>query len=131
MRSVLTVIMAAAAFISAGAHKYSYTFSNTPISAAIAQISKDHPDINISFIYNELDNYKTSAIIHTDSAYDALRQTIGINPISIIEKNKSYYIEAFQHGRLCYTGRIIGRNNEPITAATVMLLAPKDSTVIT
>ncbi len=123
--------MAVMTYISASAYKYSYSFHNTPISEAIVRISKDHPDVNISFIYKELDNYKTSAKVHTDNPYDALRETIGLNPISIIKRNQNYYIEALQHGKFCYTGRAIGSNNEPVVTATVMLLAPKDSTVIT
>ena len=131
MRTILTIILAVITYISASAYKYSYTFNNTPISEAIVRISKDHPDVNISFIYKELDNYRTSARIHTDDLYDALRTTVGLNPISIIKKNQDYYIEALQHGKFCYKGRVVGSDNEPVVAATVMLLAPKDSTVIT
>ena len=125
------MIMAVMTYISASAYKYAYSFDNTPISEAIVRISKDNPDVNIFFIYKELDNYKTSAKIQTDDIYNALRQTIGLNPISIIKKNQNYYIEALQHGKFCYTGRVVGIDNKPIVAATVMLLAPKDSTVIT
>lgn len=78
-------------YISASAYKYAYTFHNTPISEAIVRISKDNPDDNIFFIYKELDNYRTSARIQTDDIYDALRQTVGLNPISIIKKNQNYY----------------------------------------
>ena len=130
-KTILTLIMVAMTCISAGAYEYNYSFDNMPISEAIIRICKDHPDVNITFIYKELDNYKTSARIHTDDAYEALRLTIGLNPISIIKKDHNYYIEALQHGKFCYTGRAIGRDNEPVVAATVMLLAPKDSTVIT
>lgn len=118
-------------FISACAHDYSYKFNNTPISEAIVRISKDHPLINISFLYKELDNYRTSATIDTNDPYEALRRTIGLNPISVIKNNGDYYIEALQHGKYCYSGTVIGSDNEPVVAATVMLLAPKDSTVIT
>ncbi len=131
MRTILAIILALISYISANANKYTYSFHNTPISEAIVRISKDHPDINISFIYKELDNYKTSAKIHADDVFDALRQTIGLNPISVIKKDNNYYIEALQHGKFCYTGRAVGRDDEPVVAATVMLLAPKDSTVIT
>ena len=131
MRTVLTILICLATMISAEASGYSYVFRDTPISEAIVRISKEHPDINISFIYKELDNYRTSARINTDDAYDALRQTIGLNPISVIRKDRSYYIEALQHGKFKYTGRVIGSDNEPVIAATVMLLSPNDSTVIT
>lgn len=131
MKTILILMMTVMNFVSASAYKYSYTFDNTPISEAIVRISKDHPDINIFFIYKELGNYHTSAHIRTDNAYDALRQIVGFNPISVVKKDRSYYIEALQHGRFCYTGQLIGSSNEPVVAATVMLLALNDSTVIT
>ncbi len=131
MKTILTILLALTAFICANAYEYSYIFDNTPISEAIVRISKEHPDANISFIYKELDHYKTSARINTDDLYEALRQTIGLNPVSVIKKGRNFYIEALQHGRFCYSGRVIGSDNEPVIAATVMLLLPSDSTVIT
>lgn len=131
MRTILTIILAVMTYISASAYKYSYSFNNTPISEAIVRISKDHPDVNIAFIYKELDSYKTSATINTDNAYQALRQTIGLNPVSIINNGNHYYIEALQHGKFIYTGKAIGNDNESVAGASVMLLTPRDSTVIT
>ena len=131
MRLAITFIMAAMTFVAVYADTFKYSFNNTPVSQALISISKDHPDVNISFIYKELDNYRTSAIINTDDIYDALRTTIGQNPISIVKKNGNYYIEAFQRGKFRYTGRAVTTNNEPVPSATIMLLAPKDSTVIT
>ena len=131
MRILITIILAVISSISASAREYAYSFSDTPISKAIVTISKDHPDVSISFIYKELDNYRTSAHVYTDDPYQALRQTIGFNPISVIKNGDRYYIEALQHGKFRYTGRAVGSDNEPVVAATVMLLAPKDSTIIT
>lgn len=123
--------MALISYISANANKYTYSFHNIPISEAIVRISKDHPDINISFIYKELDNYKTSANVNTDNFYDVLRQTIGLNPVSIINNGNHYYIEALQRGKFKYFGNVTGDDKEPLIGASVMLLAPRDSTVIT
>ncbi|MDE6120671.1 MAG: hypothetical protein K2F63_02665, partial [Muribaculaceae bacterium] len=81
--------------------------------------------------YKELDNYRTSARIQTDDIYDALRQTIGLNPISITSRNGSFYIESLQRGRYKYHGKLIGNDTEPVVAATVLILNPSDSTVIT
>lgn len=131
MRILLTLLMAVATFLSVEAYSYSYSFNNTPISEALVRISKDHPDVNISFIYKELDNYRTSARINTDDAYRTLRQIVGLHPISVINKNGSFYIEALQHGRFVYTGSVIGSDNDPVAGATVMLLNPNDSTLIT
>lgn len=117
--------------LSAYAHSFSYTFSDTPISEAIVQISKDHPEITVSFIYKDLDNYRISGAVETDDAYEALLTTIGHNPISVVEQNGSYYIEALQRGKFRYTGIAVDHTGDPVAGATVMLLAERDSTVIT
>ena len=125
------LICAMSAFVMANAETFSYRFNSTPLPKAIQQIMENHPTIDINFIYNELENYNTSAAVNADNVYDALRQTIGLNPVTVVKSKSTYYVEALQHGKYVYTGRAIGFDNEPVVAATVMLLAPKDSTVLT
>ena len=131
MKNILLVIMAALYAVASHADTFTYRFNHTLLSEALSRIAEQHPDVQINFIYNELDKYKTSAHINTDDAFQALKQTISLNPVSVTKNKGRYYIEALQHGKFCYTGRVIGSDNEPVVAATVMLLAPKDSTVIT
>lgn len=131
MKFISAIIIAIVASVSAGAKKYVYTFRDTPVSEAIIRIGRDNPELNVAFIYKELDLYRTSGRVSTDDAYEALRQLVGLNPVSVIEKDGKYYIEALQHGRFRYTGRAVGSDNSPVGGATVMLLADKDSTVIT
>lgn len=117
--------------ITANATEFSYRFSGTNLADALAIIAEQHPEIQLNFIYNEIDNYKTSASIDTDNAYQALRQTIGLNPVSIVNDGSHYYIEALQHGKYKFFGNVIGDDNEPVIGASVMFLTPRDSTVIT
>lgn len=123
--------MAMVCFISGYAKKFTYFFHNTPISQALVTISHDNPDINLAFVYKELDNYKTSSKIDTDDLNSALRQIIGLHPITFFEKKGNYYVEALQHGKYSYSGKVIGYDNAPMEAATIMLLNPTDSSVIT
>ena len=113
------------------AQKFSYRFNHTPLADALTQIARQHPDLHINFIYNELDKYPVTATIRTNDAYEALRQLIGLNPVSVIRSGGRFYIEALQHGKFIYHGRAVGSDNMPVAAATIMLLAPKDSAVIT
>lgn len=131
MKYIISILLAAVTFISVSASAYTYRFNNTPISEALATICKDHPEANISFIYVELDKYRTSATIKTDELYHALRQTIGLNPITVLKKGNEYYIEALQRGKYCFTGCVTSCDGEPVAAATVKLLTPRDSVVIT
>ncbi|MCH5243061.1 MAG: hypothetical protein J1F67_11720 [Muribaculaceae bacterium] len=131
MIRIIPLIMALVTVLAVNAETFSYKFNSTPLSQAIRDIAMEHPDLDINFIYNELENYKTSAKIHTDNPYDALRQAIGLNPVTVVKSKNTYYVEALQHGKFCYKGTVIGSDNEPVIAATVMLLMPKDSAVLT
>lgn len=131
MARIIMLIAVMITVFMAKAETYSYRFKATPLPGAIQQIMTDHPDLDINFIYNELENYRTNSTVNTNNAFDALRQTIGLNPVTVVKVKNTYYVEALQHGRYIYRGNVIGSDNEPVVAATVMLLAPKDSTVIT
>lgn len=112
------------------AYVFEYDFDSQRLSDALTRVADEHPDLCLNFIYNELDNYDTSAKILTDDVYDALLTLVGKNPVSVLRYGDKYYVEALQRGEFTYSGRAIDGEGEPV-AATVLLLAPKDSTVIT
>lgn len=129
VRTIMLIAAVMTVFLSHGA-TFSYRFDSTPLPQALQLILSDHPDLKLNFIYNELENYKTSAHVQADTAYDALRQTIGLNPVTIANARGTYYLEALQHGRHIFTGRVTDAEG-PLPGATLLLLTPKDSTVIT
>lgn len=131
MNRVIFFLAAIACSVMAYADEFNYTFRNLSLARALTQISTDHPELDLNFIYNELEDYTTSANVHTDNPYEALRQTVGLNPVSIARKGQRFFIEAMQRGKYAYSGRAVGSDDEPVAGGTVMLLAPTDSTVIT
>lgn len=117
--------------IACSAAKYRYRFVDANLADALASIAEQHPEIRINFIYNDIEHYTSTTSIDTDDAYRALRQVIGLNPVSITNKGNGYYIEALQHGKFIYYGKAAGDDKEPVVGASVLLLTPGDSTVIT
>lgn len=113
------------------ASRFNYHFNSTPVSKALSLFVKDHPEQKLTFIYNELEDYTTSANINTDNALEAVRGITGLNPITVIEKNGHIFVEALQRGKYAYRGRTVNEFNEPVPYASVLLLSPKDSTVMT
>lgn len=128
-KALLSVMLICA--VNVGAETFNYRFDSIRLADALSKIADDHPDIDINFIYDDLDNYMVTAQIHTDDIHTALRQVASLHPVTIVRKNKRFYIEALQHGRYVYTGRATGTDNEPVAAATVLLLNREDSTVVT
>lgn len=131
MTRIFTLIVAVVIVMAVRAASFSYRFSSTSLPEAIQKMTEEHPELDINFIYNELENYRTSAIVDADDPYSALRQLVGLNPVTVTKSKDTYYVEALQHGRYVYTGQVVGNDDEPVVAATVLLLTPKDSTVLT
>ncbi len=115
----------------ADAGRFDFRFRNTPLSEALSEIARADPKLNLNFIYNELENYRVNADINTDDGADAVRKAVGRNPVSVIVRRKSIFVEAMQKGKYRFTGRAVGENGQPVPYANVMLLTPKDSVVIT
>lgn len=131
MKKFILVVLATVWAVASYADTFNYRFSSTPLSEALSRIAEDHPSVNLNFIYNELENYKTSAHIKTDDINEAIRILVGLNPVTVRPKGNAIYLEALQHGKYSFTGRALSTDNGPVAGATVLLLAPGDSTVIT
>lgn len=72
-----------------------------------------------------------SSIIRADDPYEAIKLTIGKNPVKVTERKGAFFVEALQHGNYRYFGRVIGGYDQPVIAATVMILSSNDSTFLT
>ncbi len=131
MRNIIVLLLAA--FVALGAHAVKYTcdYMGKPVSEALVGLSKRYPDLNISFIYDDLENYKVKGKVFADSPLQAVKQLVAFNPISVIGCDGDIYVEALQKGKYKYTGRAVSPSREPVAFATVILLNPKDSTAIT
>lgn len=128
---LLALLLASMASATVMAEKYDYRFNNTPLAEAILRIATDHPDFPVNFIYNELNNYKTSARVCTDDAAQVLSTLVGLNPVTVTPHKNRYYVEALQHGRHLYRGRLTDSEGQGLPSGAVYALQPKDSTVIT
>lgn len=73
--------------VNVGAETFNYRFDSTRLADALSKIADDHPDIDINFIYDELDNYMVTAQIHTDDIHTALRQVASLHPVTYREGN--------------------------------------------
>ncbi len=131
MKRIIIALAVLAVCFSSRAYTFDYDFKDTPIARALMQIIKEHPEVEISFIYNQLDDYKTNTAVRSDDIADAVRQIVSYNPVSVMVVGNQIFVEALQKGKYKYTGRVVDEYGETVPFASVMLLMPKDSTVIT
>ena len=77
--------------------KVTRNYDNVTMSEALRDLNELSPDYTISFMYNELEDFRVTTSIRHQSVPDALRQIIGFYPIRISEKGKgSLFVECIQ-----------------------------------
>ena len=115
----------------ASAQKITQTFQNVPLSDALKYIQEQATDYSITFIYDELEDFRVTTDIQNKSIPDAILQIVGFYPVRVVKSGKhEIYVECTHKTDRHLTGTVIDENRQPVPYANVYLLHPSDSTVI-
>lgn len=111
--------------------KYTLSFEEISLSDALKQLNELSDKYRISFMYNELEDFRVSTKIVEKSIPEAVNQIVGLYPISVSVKEEAdevkIFVECIQKTDIRYKGRILDSSNEPVAYANVVLFAPEDS----
>ena len=88
MKPFIIPLIALCSFIDVQAQKITRSYDNVSMSDALRDLNEQSQDYTISFMYNELEDFRVTTSIRHQSVPDALRQIIGFYPIRISEKGK-------------------------------------------
>jgi len=131
MRGIFFIIACCLALADLRAQKITQEYNNVSLSEALRQLNEQTDDYTISFLYNELEDFRITTSVHRKSVPDAIRQMIGFYPIRMTVENKEIVVECAQKTTIRYIGTIIDEQDQPVAYANVALLSPQDSTLIT
>ena len=96
MRSIFFIIACCLALADIQAQKITQEYNNVSLSEALRQLNEQTDDYTISFLYNELEEFRITTSIHRKSVPDAIRQMIGFYPIHMTVENKEIVVECAQ-----------------------------------
>ena len=96
MRSIFFIIACCLALADLRAQKITQEYNNVSLSEALRQLNEQTDDYTISFLYNELEEFRITTSIHRKSVPDAIRQMIGFYPIHMTVENKEIVVECAQ-----------------------------------
>ena len=70
-------------FVFAGvqAQKITHEYNNVSLSEALRQLNEQTEEYTISFLYNELEDFRITTTIRRKTVPDAIRQMLGFYPI--------------------------------------------------
>ena len=131
MRYFMMTFIALFCFINVQAQKITRSYDNVSMSEALRDLNEQSRDYNISFLYNELEDFRVTTSIKHKSVTDAIMQIIGFYPIRVVKRGESeIYVECTHKTECHLTGTIIDEQGQPVAYANIYLLHPSDSTVI-
>ena len=130
-KRVVIILIAMCCFVDVLAQKVTRNYENVSMSDALLDLNEQFRDYNISFMYNELEDFRVTTHIRHKSVSDAIQQIIGFYPVRVIKHSKKeFFIECTHKASLHLKGFIIDETGQPVAYANVLLLSPSDSTVI-
>lgn len=83
----------------------------------------------ISFVYNDLEDFTVTCNFKRLSLEEALMKVVGFWPVRIIRDHDKYFVECTHKAEHRMTGRIIDEQGKPVAYASVALLSPADSSL--
>ena len=132
MRRLSFLLILLLSFCAIKAQRVTRQYNNVSLSEALLQLSREQADYTISFIYNELEDFRITTSVSRKSLPDAIQQLIGFYPVrmTIARDNREIFVECTHKTDTHLTGTIIDEAGQPVAYANVYLLHPSDSTVI-
>ena len=128
----LSFILLLCAIVSvASAQKITHTFQDVALSDALKYIQEQTTNYNITFIYDELEDFRVTTHIQNKSVPDAILQIVGFYPVRVVKSGKhEIYVECTHKTDRHLTGTIIDEQGQPVAYANIAVLNPADSTLI-
>ncbi|MDE6077545.1 MAG: hypothetical protein K2G29_07425, partial [Muribaculaceae bacterium] len=65
--------------------KPEYNYIGRTLAEALADFCKRNPDIKVSFIYDELEDYRVKESVRSDNPLEILKTIVALNPVSVTE----------------------------------------------
>ena len=131
MKIIISMLVCCFVFAGVQAQKITRDYNNVSLSEALRQLNEQTEEYTISFLYNELEDFRITTSVHRKTIPDAIRQMIGFYPIRMTVDDKEIIVECPQKTALRYKGTVIDEQGQPVAYANIALLSPQDSTLIT
>ena len=129
-RLCLLFVILHLSFSGAIAQRISRSYQNLPLSAVLKDLNAASSRYEVSFIYNELEDFRVTTTLHRATLPDAVRQVVGFYPMRVTETDSVMIVECIHKTDRHLTGTIIDEQGQPVAYANVSVLNPADSTLL-
>ena len=131
MKHLVISLIALCCFIDVQAQKVTRNYDNVSMSEALRDLNEQSRDYTISFMYNELEDFRVTTHLQNKPIPDAVVQIVGFYPVRVVKRGDSeIYVECTHKTDRHLKGTIIDEQGQPVAYANIALLNPADSTLL-
>lgn len=130
MKRAIIFLLLAIFTVSMSAQKIRKAYENTPLPTVLKELNALQDEYQISFIYDDLTDFKITAAINAKNAREAIEQATVLYPIKISTYGNTLLVECEKTSHRLI-GYVCNGSNQPVEYANIALLSLQDSTFIT
>lgn len=130
MRKLYILLLLCAVVSMAQAQKITRNYKNQSLSRVLEDLNAATNRHEISFVYNDLENFTVTCQLEHLNLGDALMKVVGFYPVRIVRDGEKYFVECTHKTERHLKGRMIDEQQQPLAYANISLLNPADSSLI-
>lgn len=130
MRKLYILLLLCAVVSMAQAQKITRNYKNQSLSRVLEDLNAATNRHEISFVYNDLENFTVTCKLEHLNLGDALMKVVGFYPVRIVRDGEKYFVECTHKTERHLKGRLIDEHQHPLAYANISLLNPSDSSLI-
>ena len=132
LRVLILFLIGCVMAMSVDAQQITHRFNRVSMSEALKYLQGQTDRYRIVFIFNELEDFSVTADVRGKSVPDAIRQLIGFYPIAMTVNDKhEIYVECTHKTDRRLIGRLVDEKGGPLEYANIIVMDPRDSTLLT
>lgn len=132
LRILILFLVGCAVALGVDAQQITHRFNRVSMSEALKYLQGQTDRYRIVFIFNELEDFSVTADVRGKGVPDAIRQLIGFYPISMTVNGKhEIYVECTHKTDRRLIGRLVDEKGGPLEYANIIVMDPRDSTLLT
>lgn len=132
LRLLILFLIGCAMALGVDAQQITHRFNRVSMSEALKYLQGQTDRYRIVFIFNELEDFSVTADVRGKSIPDAIRQLIGFYPIAMTVNDKhEIYVECTHKTDRRLIGRLVDEKGGPLEYANIIVMDPRDSTLLT
>ena len=130
MKKLFILLLLCAAVNGTMAQKITRSYQNQSLSRVLEDLNAATSRHEISFVYNDLEDFTVTCTFERLSLNDALMKVVGFYPVRIVRDGDKYFVECTHKTERHLRGTLIDEQDQPVAFANIAVLNPADSILL-